>query len=324
MNYMTLGRNSGVRVSKIGMGIWQASGEWNGSDDQVIEAIARAKDVGITLIDTAEHYGFGHSESVLGRALKELGRDNFVVATKVYGPHLRYDELQKAARASMRRLGVDEIDLYQVHWPDPWEQIPLRETMKALEKLYLEGKIRAIGVSNFAVRDLEEARSYLSRTDIVSDQLRYNLLQRGIEEEVLPYLRKEGISVLAWSPIAQGALSGKYNSQNVPKGDVRDTNVLFSPRNLERITPLIDALATIGKKYNRSPAQVSLNWLASKPDVFPIPGAKNPTQASENVSSLDFELSKQDLNTIERASARIEIDYYPEVSDLQEVEVRRN
>lgn len=323
MNYITLGRNSGIKVSKIGVGIWQASGEWNGTDDQVIEAIKQAKDLGVNLIDTAEHYGFGHSETVLGKALKELGRDNFVVATKVYGPHLRYEELQKAALASMRRLGVSEIDLYQVHWPDPWEQIPLKETMKALEKLYLEGKIRAIGVSNFAVRDLEEARSYLSRTDIVSDQLRYNLLQREIEEEVLPYLRKNGISVLAWSPLAQGALTGKYNPQNVPKGDVRDTNVLFAPKNLERISLLIDVLSSIGKKYDRSPTQVALNWLASTPDIVPIPGAKNPTQASENVSSLSFELSRQDLNMIERALSRIKIDYYPEVPDL-EVEVRGN
>jgi myo-inositol catabolism protein IolS len=323
MNYITLGRNSGVKVSKIGVGIWQASGEWNGADDQVIEAISQAKDLGVNLIDTAEHYGFGHSETVLGKALKELGRDNFVVATKVYGPHLRYEELQKAALASMRRLGVSEIDLYQVHWPDPWEQVPLKETMKALEKLYLEGKIRAIGVSNFAVRDLEEARSYLSRSDIVSDQLRYNLLQRGIEEEILPYLRKNNISILAWSPIAQGALTGKYNAQNVPKGDIRDTNVLFAPKNLGRISPLIEVLSSIGKKYSHSPAQVALNWLASLPDVIPIPGAKNPTQASENVSSLEFNLSGQDLNMIERALSRIKIDYYPEVPDL-ELEVTNN
>src|SRR5439155_302811 len=142
-------------------------------------AITRSHELGVNLVDTAEAYGNGHSEQVVGRALRDIGRDEFVVATKVHGANLRYDELQRAAAASMKRLGVNEIDLYQVHWPDPWEQIPLKETMKALEKLYTEGKIRAIGVSNFAVRDLEEARSYLSRTDIVSNQVRYNFLERS-------------------------------------------------------------------------------------------------------------------------------------------------
>ena len=292
MDYLTLGRNSGIKVSKIGVGLWQASDAWNGDDEQVVEAVERAQELGVNLIDTAEHYGNGHSESVLGSALKKLGRDNFVVATKVYGAHLRYDELQKAATASMKRLGVNEIDLYQVHWPDPWEQIPLKETMKALEKLYLEGKIRAIGVSNFAVRDLEEARSYLSRTDIVSNQLRYNLLQRNIEEEVIPYTRKNGISILAWSPLAQGALTGKYNLNKVPKGDIRDMNPLFASKNISQISQLIDVLSSIAKKYQRSVAQVALNWLAKIPDVVPIPGAKNSAQAFENVSSIDFESNK--------------------------------
>ncbi len=107
----------------------------------------------------------------------------------------------------MKRLGISYIDLYQIHWPDPWEQIPLKETMKAMEELYVQGKIRGIGVSNFAVRDLEEARSYLSKGDIVSNQVRYNMLQREIEEEVMPYCRKNGITIIAWSPLAQGALS---------------------------------------------------------------------------------------------------------------------
>src|SRR5271166_336907 len=153
MQYMNLGK-SDIKVSKLGIGVWQASDEWHGDDDQVIKAIETAGELGVNLIDTAEAYGGGRSEKALGRALAQLGRDRFVIATKVYGLHLRYEELQKAAAASMRRLGVNSIDLYQVHWPDPWEQIPLKETMKALEKLYLEGKIRAIGVSNFAVRDL--------------------------------------------------------------------------------------------------------------------------------------------------------------------------
>jgi Aldo/keto reductases, related to diketogulonate reductase len=132
----------------------------------------------------------GTVEKVLGRALKKYGRENFFVATKVYGAHLRYDELQRAAEASIKRLGVDRIDLYQIHWPDPWEQIPMSQTFRAMKKLYEEGKIRAIGVSNFAVRDIEEARGILGDVPIVSNQVRYNLLQRNIEEEVIPYCKK--------------------------------------------------------------------------------------------------------------------------------------
>ncbi len=305
-------------MSRIGIGLWQASDAWNADDEQVIEAIARAKDLGVNLVDTAEQYGFGHSESVLGRALKELGRDDFVVATKVYGAHLRYDELQRAAAASMRRLGVNEIDLYQVHWPDPWEQIPLKETMKALEKLYLEGKIRAIGVSNFAARDLEEASSYLSRTEIVSNQVRYNLLQRNVEAEVLPYSRKNDISILAWSPLAQGALTGKYTPARVPRGDVRDSNAIFAPKNIMQIGRLVDALSVVAREHNVTVTQVALNWLATTPGVIPIPGAKNSAQAFENLSSLDFELTRQDLNSIEKAAREVKIDYLP-ASDSIEV-----
>ena len=238
-----------------------------------------------------------------------------MIATKVAGAHLRYDELQKAAAASMRRLGVNSIDLYQVHWPDPWEQIPLRETMRALEKLYLEGKIRAIGVSNFAVRDLEEARSYLSRIDIVSNQLRYNLLQRNIEQEVLPYCKRENIAILAWSPLAQGALSGKYNSKNMPKGDVRVENILFVEKNMIQVEKIISVLSDIAKSHMCTVSQVALNWLGSNPLVIPIPGVKNSAQARENLGSLDFQLSIQELDKIEKVCREIKIDYYPSAED---------
>ncbi len=199
----------------------------------------------------------------------------------------------------------------------------MKETMKALEKLYLDGKIRAIGVSNFAVRDLEEARSYLSRTDIVSNQLRYNPLQRNIEEEVLPNSKKEKTTVLAWSPLAQGALSGKYNLRNLPKGDVRDSNVLFAPSNMAQIEKLLTVLSKIARTHGASVTQLALNWLASNPLVIPIPGAKNSAQANENARSLDFQLTREDLNEIERATKETKIDYYPEAQTLQ-VEAVRN
>jgi myo-inositol catabolism protein IolS len=310
MQYTSLGKTD-VKISKIGIGVWQASDEWHGDDNQVIKAVGAAEDLGVNLVDTAEVYGGGRSETTLGKALAQLGRDKFVIATKVAAAHLRYDELQKAAAMSLRRLGIDSIDIYQVHWPDPWEQIPLKETMKALEKLYLEGKIKSIAVSNFAVRDLEEARSYLSKTDIVSNQLRYNILQRNIEEEVLPYCKREGITILAWSPIAQGALSGKYTSKNYPKGDVRTENILFTEKNMIQAEKVNAVLSKIAGDHSCTVSQVALNWLASNPIVVPIPGVKNPEQAMENAKSIDFQLSNWELAEINRASSEAKIDYYP-------------
>jgi len=270
----------------------------------------------VNLVDTAEAYGNGHSEQVVGRALRDIGREEFVVATKVHGANLRYDELQRAAAASMNRLGVTEIDLYQVHWPDPWEQVPLKETMKALEKLYTEGKIRVIGVSNFAVRDLEEARSHLSRTDIVSNQVRYNFLQREIEEEVLPYCRKNNITILAYSPLAQGALTGKYSRGHVPKGDIRDENKLFAAKNIEQIEKVNAVLASIARRHGCLVSQVALSWLLANQMVVPIPGAKNEAQAEENVGSTKHLLTNAELTELDTAYELVDIDYLPTVSDV--------
>ena len=302
--------DSEIRISRTGIGVWQASGEWKGNDGEIIRAVEKAHELGVNLVDTAEAYGDGHSEEVLGQALRKVGRKDFVVATKVNGPHLRYEELQKACKASMARLGVTEIDLYQVHWPDPWEQIPLKQTMKALEKLYGEGKIRAIGVSNFAVRDLEEAQSYLSKTGIVSNQLRYNLLQREIDEEVLPYCEKNGISVLAYSPLAQGALTGKYSSKSLPKGDVREANKLFTRHNMSQVEKLISVLSTIAAKHSVTTGQVALAWLTSNKLVVPIPGAKNAAQAEENLRGGELRLSAREKAEIEKGAAQVKIDYF--------------
>ncbi|NHV07412.1 MAG: aldo/keto reductase [Thaumarchaeota archaeon] len=312
MEYVNLGK-SGIKVSIIGLGAWQASGKTWGADvedENIVKAIRRAYELGINFIDTAEAYGNGHSEEVVGKAVKEIGRENLVIATKVHGAHLRYNELLKAAEHSLKRLGIKEIDLYQVHWPDPWEQIPLKHTMRAMEQLYKEGKIRAIGVSNFAVRDLEEARKHLSVTDIVSNQVRYNMLQREIEEEVLPYCKRESISIIAWSPIAQGALTGKYNISNKPSDDVRRGNKLFSDYNLREISKLIPVLEKIAKARNKTVAQVALNWLLREGNVIPIPGAKNPRQAEENAGVADWRLTSQELKEIEDALSKISLDYF--------------
>jgi myo-inositol catabolism protein IolS len=315
MEIRTLGKN-GPKVSQIGIGVWQASDLWKGDDKQIVRAITRSHELGVNLVDTAEAYGNGHSEQVVGRAMRDIGREEFVVATKVHGANLRYDELQRAASASMNRLGVKEIDLYQVHWPDPWEQIPLKETMKALEKLYSNGKIRAIGVSNFAVRDLEEARSHLSRTDIVSNQVRYNFLQREIEDEVMPYCRKNNITILAYSPLAQGALTGKYERGRVPKGDIREENKLFATKNMEQIEKVNSVLASVAVRHGCSVSQVALSWLLANQIVVPIPGAKNEAQAEENVGSTKHLLTNSELTEMDTTYELVDIDYLPTVPNV--------
>ena len=210
----------------------------------------------------------------------------------------------------MTRLGVKEIDLYQVHSPNPWEQIPLKHTMRAMERLYTEGKIRAIGVSNFAVRDIEEARTCLSKTDIVSNQVRYNLLERQVEEEVVPYCERNKITVLAWSPLAQGALTGRYGPGKLPEKPTRTDNPLFLEHNLTAPRRLVTVLMRIGKAHEKSPAQVALHWLARNKVVVPIPGARNTAQAKQNALSLGWGMSAGEAEEIERASALVELDYF--------------
>ena len=312
MEYIRLGK-SDLRVSIIGLGAWQASGKAWGidvEDEQIVKAMIRAYELGVNLIDTAEAYGDGHSEEVVARAIREIGRENLVIATKVHGGHLRYNDVLKAAENSLRRLGIREIDLYQVHWPDPWEQVPLRQTMRAMEKLYKEGKIRAIGVSNFAVRDLEEARKHLSDAVIASNQVRYNMLQREIEEEVIPYCKKENITIIAYSPLAQGALTGKYSLSNKPSDDIRRHNKLFSDRNLSEISRLLTVLERIAKTRNKTVAQVAMNWLLREGNVVPIPGAKNPKQAEENAGAAGWRLSQRELTEIDSVLKTISLDYF--------------
>ena len=300
MEYVSLGRG-GPDVSAVGLGMWQAGGKAWGSDVRDADcrkAMERAVELGINLVDTAEAYGDGHSERVMSRAIRNVGRDHVFVATKVGGWHLRADDVRKACAASLTRLGVREIDLYQVHWPDPWSQVPLRETMKALEALHRAGRIRNIGVSNFAVRDLEEARSHLSRADIVSNQVRYNMLQREVEAEVVPYCKREGIAILAWSPIGKGVLTGKYHDGRRPKDRIRSDEDLFKPANLRAAAPLIRELRKIGRARGKTAGQVALAWLRRHRHVVPIPGAKRPAQAEENAGAAGWQLTARELRSL--------------------------
>ena len=305
--------NGGARVSGIGFGTWQAGDNTWGSDvnDQdCAEGLARGAALGVNLVDTAENYGSGHAEEVVGRAVRIAGRKSIFVATKVSEHHLHAENVVRACGGSLKRMGIRHIDLYQVHWTDPYDQVPLRETMRAMERLQRDGVIDHIGVSNFAVRDLKEARSALSRTDIVSNQVQYNLLHREIESEVLPYCAREGITVLAYSPLARGLLSGKYNLTHRPTDQVRTGAVLFKPKNLRAIAPLLHKLAEIGKGHGWTPAQVALGWLRSHPRVVPIPGIKRAAQADELAPSARVSLSSRDRRILDSMTGRLHLDTF--------------
>lgn len=313
MDYVNLGKG-GPKVSAVGLGMWQAGGaQWGAdvTDDACVAAMRRACELGVTLVDTAEVYGQGHSEEVVGRAIREVGRDNVVIATKIAGFHLAPDLVPRACEASLKRLGVSEIDVYQVHWPDPFEQVPLAKTMRALEKLQAAGKVRHLAVSNFAIRDLEEARAALSRTDIVENQLHWSLLHRAIEEEVVPYCRREGIAILPWSPLEKGLVTGKYQSGPRPTDEVRKNNRMLRDDNLAEIEKLVAVLREVGARHGKTAAQVALRWLMQQPGtVVPIPGAKRPEQAEENAGAAGWSLSADEVRRLSEASAALRLDLF--------------
>ncbi|MEM4438068.1 MAG: aldo/keto reductase [Pyrobaculum sp.] len=303
MEIIKLGR-SDMKVSRIGLGVWQFSGDAWGqiSYEQAKTIVQKAFELGVNFFDTAAVYGRGRSEEFLGRSIKELKiRDSVYIATKVHGDWLRRIDIFNAVENQRRRLGVDAIDLYQIHWPACWHNTPICETMKTLEELIKRGLVRYIGVSNFPTPLLEYARSCLSRVDIITSQNRYNLIEREADKELLPYLKREGIVLIAWSPLAKGALSGKYTIENLPTfDDVRKNDPLFTPTNLSLISPLIQVLRQLSTKYNKTPAQIVLNWLIRDPWIYPIPGAKTIEQIIENVGAVGWSLSDDDWRTLDR------------------------
>lgn len=306
MRYVQLGR-SGLKVSRIGLGAWQVgSSEWGWNKDygekDIVEAIMRAHELGVNFIDTAEIYGGGLSEVIVGRAVKEF-RDEVVIATKVWVTHLTYDGVIKACERSLSRLGTDVIDLYQVHWPNPL--IPLSSTMRAMERLVELGKVRAIGVSNFSVTRLRKAQECLRREEIVTNQVKYNLVERGIERGLLPYCEREKITIIAYSPLAQGFLTAKYSSSNAPRDLVRRINPLFDPLVLRRAEPLFKLLIDIAERWGASPGQVALAWLLKRPGVVAIPGVKNPQQVESNVAADRIELSEDEWEALAREGAKL-------------------
>ncbi|MEM4373605.1 MAG: aldo/keto reductase [Nitrososphaerota archaeon] len=308
MIYTFLGR-TGLKISKVALGTWQfGSRSWgygvSYGRSECVMAVRTGVEYGINLIDTAEVYGSGLSEEIVGEAIRGM-RERVMIATKVSPTHLSYNGTIKACERSLRRLGVKSIDLYQVHWPNPL--IPISQTMRAMEKLVEMGKISYIGVSNFSKKLLVKAQETLRREEIVSDQVKYNLLERGVEDELLPYAEKEGITILAYSPLAQGLLTGKYSRANPPRDVVRKVNILFDSRNMVRLEPLLTHLNTIADRNGATSAQIALRWLISRDRVVAIAGVKNSIQAAECAAAAEASLSPEDHQLLDKLSRETQV-----------------
>jgi len=302
------------KISRIGLGTWQFSEAWGVLDYEFAKQIVvKALESGINFFDTALVYGNGKSEEFLGKALKELGirREEVFIATKIPGQFLDPHDVFKSVDRSLKRLGVEYVDLMQLHWPPCWHNHPTCPYMRALERLVELGKIRYLGVSNYPVALIEEVRSCLSRTDIKFMQYRYNLIERQAEIELIPYAEKNNMIFLPWSPLAKGALTGKYTLENLPKfTDVRESEPVFHPGNFKQIQPLVDELLRLSKEYGKTPAQISLNWIISySKNILPIPGAKKPEQVVDNAGSVGWRLEYEDWRTLDEISKKIRISY---------------
>jgi len=301
MEYRQLGRTD-LEISPIVMGTWQTGKQmWVGIDDRESErAIRAALDAGITTFDTAEIYGNGHSESILGRTLG-ADRSRVVIATKVFSSHLTHDQVVEACHRSLKHLGTDYIDLYQIHWPPGsfgGPRVPVAEPLQALEQLQAQGKIRAMGVSNFS-RDLLE--STLAHSRIESLQPPYSLFWRQVEEQELPYCREHDITVLAYSSMAQGLLTGKFGPDHqFAKGDHRAANKLFAPQHYERVQAALKQLRPLAAEKDITLGQLALAWVIHQPSVCAIAGARRAEQAVQNAAAADVRLSDAELERLDR------------------------
>jgi aryl-alcohol dehydrogenase-like predicted oxidoreductase len=290
------------QVSRIGLGTWQfGSREWGYGDEYAGGAardiVARARALGVTLFDTAEVYGLGKSERILGDALGDE-RADVVVASKIF-PVLPIPRVvEQRAHASARRLQLDRIPLYQVHQPNP--VVPDSVIMPGMRSLLDDGVIGAAGVSNYSLDRWRKADAALG-SPVISNQVHFSLAHPQPLDDLVPFAERENRMVIAYSPLAQGLLGGKYGVDNRP-GGVRAANPLFGVENLRRIEPLLDTLRDVGTQVDAKPAQVALAWLISLPGVVAIPGASTVEQLEFNVAAGDIELSADQRDALTAAA----------------------
>jgi len=311
---------SGIKASAIGLGTWAIGGwMWGGTDEsRSIAAIQASIDEGVSLIDTAPAYGQGLSEEIVGKAIKGR-RDKVVLATKCglvwhtqKGNHFfdydgkpvhRYlgkDAIVFEVEQSLKRLGTDHIDHYITHWQDP--TTPIAETMEALEALKVQGKIRSIGASNTTIDDV---KAYVAAGQLDAIQEEYSMVKRDIEETLLPVCLKEGVSVLSYSSLALGLLTGKIGPERTFEGDdQRKDNPRFSVENRRKVARLMEAIAPIAAAHDATRAQVVIAWTLQQPGItFSLCGARDPDQARENARAGRLRLTAEEIGSITGAAA---------------------
>ncbi|WP_212349094.1 aldo/keto reductase [Acetobacter okinawensis] len=296
-------------VSRVALGTWAMGGSmWGGADDEnAAKTIDKALDVGINLIDTAPVYGFGHSEEILGKALQGR-RDRVVLATKV-GLNWQNGQVFRDSRkarveeeldASLKRLHTDHIDLYQVHWPDP--KTPFEETARALEKSVQSGKVHALGLSNFSPEQMDEFRKF---APVASIQPPYNLFEREIEKDILPYAVRNNLAVLAYGPLCRGLLSGKMTAEHVFTGDdLRKVDPKFLQPRFNQYLNAVQGLATIAEQHGKSLLALAIRWVLDRGPTIALWGARKPEQITAVQDAFGWALSADDMAAIDAVVAQ--------------------
>lgn len=300
MRYVDVG---GVHLSRIGVGTWQfGSREWGYgveyAQGEAVRIVRRALDLGINLLDTAEIYGFGQSEHVVGRAIAGR-RDEAFVATKVFPLLPVAPVIEWRARASARRLGIAAIDLYQIHQPNP--VVPIRIQMEGLRRLLDDGLVRHVGVSNFSLSHWQAAETSLGHP-VLSNQVRFSLVDRRPLQTLVPWATEHDRLVIAYSPLGQGLLSARYDATNAPRRGVRAMNPHFLPENLSRASDILELLRDIAKSHDATPAQVALGWVIRQPNVVAIPGASTVEQLEHNAAAAELELTDDEEARLKEAA----------------------
>ncbi|QOC93338.1 aldo/keto reductase [Micromonospora craniellae] len=289
-------------LSKIGLGTWQfGSREWGyGPDYERLAAdiVRRAVELGVTVFDTAEIYGLGRSERILGTALAG-DREKVTVATKIFPVLPVAAVVQQRAVASAARLGVSSIDLYQVHSPNPL--VADGTTMRGMRALQDVGLVGEVGVSNYSLRRWQVAETVLGRR-VLSNQVRYSMLDRKPEQDLLPYAAQAGRVVIAYSPLAQGFLSGRYDAHHPPVGAIRRANPYFLPENLARGTALIETLRQVAAAHDATPSQIALAYVLRHPNVVAIPGASSVEQMERNAAAAEIDLTDDEYAALVNAA----------------------
>ncbi|MFX1283047.1 MAG: aldo/keto reductase [Promethearchaeota archaeon] len=301
MKFTVIG-NTNVMASQIGLGTWQfGSKGWGYGTDfdksDAISIVQKALELGINVIDTAEAYGWGKSESIIGEAIKGYDRDKFIISTKFLPMAIKPSAVVRALNKSLKRLNTDYIDIYLIHWPVPWL---INRVLNHMERMVDEGLIRYIGISNFNLKRLQNAQKKMQIHRVQVNQVNYSIAKNKVENDLLPYTQREKITIMAYSPLGQGWLTGKYAAGNSP-GGIRRRNRLFSKRNFKRGEQLLSIIREIAEDHQVTMAQIALNWVIRNPTVIAIPGAKNLAQLEENIGSAEFELTNDEINRIEKA-----------------------